>query len=296
MITQEVRNERIKFIRAHQAAFGVERSHSLNLFETFAASIDISCCIEVSCKIEVEKLIASRFLIFYEGEDRHWPLCLDQSMKFFAKVEEQEGVLLNYSLFQEFLGDNFDFTKMGVLSTGVDLREEKAASSLKMHIRLKNYPEKLETAFSLDKKLTENLHLKDFISTIGFDFYFDGRSEIEFYLEVAEKDFNSPETLRQVWENSSHSVLLPLRGSEKFATGLSRANKTPIVYYYLKNRRDLYNYFRLNKTAQKVHSFYENAKILNQMWVGTSQEELEKECLENVKLYYHYIDSTLENF
>ena len=59
------------------------------------------------------------------------------------------GVQLDYSLLQRFLGDNFDFSKLEVLSAGIDLRTNLADSSIKMHIRIGDYPEKLATAFVL---------------------------------------------------------------------------------------------------------------------------------------------------
>ncbi|WP_422836380.1 DUF5838 family protein, partial [Aphanizomenon flos-aquae] len=36
----------------------------------------------------------------------------------------------------------------------------------------------------------------------------------------------------------------------------------PVLYYNLKNKQDLANYFKLNDAAQRVHSFYQNQDIL----------------------------------
>ncbi|MDM3850231.1 DUF5838 family protein [Dolichospermum sp. UHCC 0684] len=64
-------------------------------------------------------------------------------------------------------------------------------------------------------------------------------------------------------------------------------NPNPVLYYNLKNKQDLANYFKLNDAAQRVHSFYQNQDILPNMWVGTVQKELEKTRIENVRLYYY---------
>lgn len=131
---------------------------------------------------------------------------------------------------------------------------------------------------------------EDFVqysSLIGFDFYFHGNSEIEIYAEVQEDDFFKPETINLVWQHFPKSVLKPLQASNIFFTGLSKANHNPVLYYSLKNRQDLSNYFKLNDTAQQVHSFYQHQDILPNMWVGTAQKELEKTRIENIRLYYH---------
>ena len=174
-----------------------------------------------------------------------------------------------------------------VLSAGIDLRTNLADSSLKMHIRIGDYPEKLATAFVLSDGVADSNYLSGFVHLIGFDFYFNGKSAIEIYAEIREDDFFKPETINQVWQHFPKSALKPLQASDLFFTGLSKANNNPVLYYSLKNRQNLINYFKLNDTAQRVHSFYQHQDILPNMWVGTAQQELEKTRIENVRLYYY---------
>lgn len=291
---ERLKEQRIQFIRAHQQAFDVDPVYPLHLFEDFVISVQESCNLEASCKVELNKLIASRFLLFFKDPTQQWQKWLNQSLAFFGQVESRVGVKLDYSLLQKFLGRDFDFNKMTVLSAGIDLRQHLPNSSLKMHIRIQDYPEKLETAFALSDGAASSQYLKDFVSLIGFDFYFDGTSEIELYAEVAEADFYQPKTQEKVWRHFPESVLKPLQGSNLFFTGLSKANANPVLYYHLKDRDNLSQYFRLNDTAQRVHSFYQHRDVLPQMWVGTSQKELEKNYLENVRLYYYHADRNLE--
>ncbi|MFM6741311.1 MAG: DUF5838 family protein, partial [Microcystis panniformis] len=201
------------------------------------------------------------------------------------------GVQLDYSLLQRFLGDNFDFSKLEVLSAGIDLRTNLADSSVKMHIRIRDYPEKLATAFVLSDGVADSNYLSGFVHLIGFDFYFNGKSAIEIYAEVTEDDFFKPEIINQVWQHFPKSALKPLQASSLFFTGLSKANHNPVLYYHLKNRQDLTNYFKLSDTAQRVHSFYQHQDILPNMWVGTAQQELEKTRIENIRLYYYKLFS-----
>jgi Family of unknown function (DUF5838) len=179
-----LKEQKLQFIRNHQQAFDVEPIYPLPLFEDFVMSVEGDCSLEVSCKIESDKLIASRFLLFFKD-------------------------------------------------------------------------------------------------------YFNGKSEIEIYAEVQEDDFFKPEINNLVWQHFPKTALEPLKASNLFFTGLSKANNNPVLYYHLKNRQDLTNYFKLNDTAQRVHSFYQNQDILPQMWVGTAQKELEKTRIENIRLYYY---------
>jgi LynF/TruF/PatF family peptide O-prenyltransferase len=282
-----LKEQRIKFIRNHQQAFDVDPVYPLRLFEDFVMSVEGDCDIEASCKIELDKLIASRFMLFFKDQAQEWQKYLTQSLTFFQQVENRVGVQLDYSLLQQFLGHNFDFSKLEVLSAGLDLRTNLADSSLKMHIGIKDYTEKLQTAFALSDGAADSDYLSKFVNLIGFDFYFNGNSEIEIYAEVKEDDFFKPETINLVWRHFPNSVLKPLQASNLFFTGLSKANHNPVLYYHLKYRQDLTNYFKINDTAQRVHSFYNHQDILSTMWVGVTQEELEKNRIENIRLYYY---------
>ena len=257
-----LKEQRIQFIRNHQQAFDVEPIYPLRLFEDFVMEVEGDCNIEASCKIELDKLIASRFMLFFKDQSQEWQKCLTQSLAFFRQVENRVGVQLDYSLLQKFLGHNFDFSKLEVLSAGLDLRTNLADSSLKIHIRIKDYPEKLQTAFVLSDGAADSDYLSEFVELIGFDFYFNGKSEIEIYAELQEDDFFRPETINLVWRHFPDSVLKPLQGSNMIFTGLSKANNNPVLYYHLNNRQDLTNYFEINDTAQRVHSFYQHQDIL----------------------------------
>ena len=249
-----LKEQRIQFVRNHQQAFDVEPIYTLRLFEDFVMEVEGDCNIEASCKIELDKLIASRFMLFFKDQSQEWQKCLTQSLAFFRQVENRVGVQLDYSLLQKFLGHNFDFSKLEVLSAGLDLRTNLADSSLKIHIRIKDYPEKLQTAFVLSDGAADSDYLSEFVELIGFDFYFNGKSEIEIYAELQEDNFFRPETINLVWRHFPDSVLNPLQGSSLFFTGLSKANNNAVLYYHLNNRQDLTNYFKINDTAQRVHS------------------------------------------
>jgi len=284
-----LREKRLQFIRAHQTAFDVEPVFPLQLFEDFVVGVEGDCTIEASCKVESDHLIASRFLLFFQEMTQSWPHKLDQAFSFFHQTENQVGVHLDYGLVQHFLDDDFDFSKMSVLSTGIDLRQNLADSSLKMHITIEDYPEKIATAFSLAKLPRDKFHqiLLSSVSLIGFDFYLDGRSEIELYASLKEEEFNSPHVQSFLTKNFSDAALKPLPASSAFYMGLSKANENPVLYYLLKNKQELQNYFRLNDMGNRVHSFYNQQEILPHAWVGVAEQELQQGRIENIRLYYY---------
>ena len=104
-----LKEQRLQFIRNHQQAFDVELIYPLRLFEDFVMGVEGDCSIEASCKIELDKLIASRFMLFFKDKAQEWQKYLAQSLAFFQQVENRVVVQLDYSLLQRFLGDNFDF-------------------------------------------------------------------------------------------------------------------------------------------------------------------------------------------
>ncbi len=54
-----------------------------------------------------------------------------------------------------------------VLSAGIDLRTDLADSSVKMHIRIGDYPEKLATAFILSDGAADSNYLRQYLTLVG---------------------------------------------------------------------------------------------------------------------------------
>ncbi|MBD2301201.1 DUF5838 family protein [Nostoc sp. FACHB-190] len=279
-----LRDRRLHFIGKHRAAFEVEPLYPLEIFENFVANFDGDCAIEASCKVESDKVLAGRFLIFFVEQ---FEAQLAKILDFFRRVESRVDVKISYDLLQEFLGKKFDFTKVKRITTGIDLRTNLADSSLKIHFILENYPEKVDTALALDGNSSAALRsiALQTVSIIGFDFYLDGRSEIELYAELTEDQFQQPDTQAFLKQIFPPLVLQRLKAADDFLIGLSKANIQPVLYYKLKYQKELLNYFAINDTAHKVHTFYQHQEVYC-MWIGVTQKELEKNKIENVRLYY----------
>ena len=279
---------KLHFIGAHKSAFDIEYLYPLDIFEQLVAQTE-ECGLEVSCKIEGDKLYPARFNLTF-GRKR-LPDFFKQVLDFFYQVEGRVGVTLNYELLQEFLGDNFDWSKVEALQTGVDLRQEMASSRLKLVFRIKDYPEKLEKAASLNSDCdTPGFRALFSYSSlvIGFDFYLDGRSEIELYPEIYKEDFQQIEVQQKLLQVLPPSALQPLEACKTIGVGFSKANPgNKLVYYYLEDKNNFLNYFLANDLARKVHAFYQQQPVSNRIWVGVSERELSGGIIQNINLYYH---------
>ena len=301
-----LREKNLQFIRAHQIAFDVEPVFPLPLFEEFVANAEGDCGIEASCKIEVDRLIASRFLLFFDRSDKAVSPAnkLSKVLDFFHQVENRVNVKIDYDLLHQFIELPNCLNTVMPISCGVDLRSTLSESSLKTHFRLDfldqpvtSMLDLIDSALSLsclddssmDLLNTFNVYIPrhKLIPQVGFDFFLNGSTEVELYLEITEEYFNNP----QVWEalqyRFSEKILSPLERSSTFHIGLSKANSNPILYYRLKNKRDLSRYFSTNVTAERVVSFYQQQTTQPHMWIAASEEDLNKQKLDSVRLYYY---------
>ncbi|MDF0551757.1 DUF5838 family protein [Kamptonema sp. UHCC 0994] len=285
-LTQE---QKLHCINAHRQAFDVEPLYPLDIFQDFITKIDSIDTIEASCKIEADQLQAARFVAFSSQEIERK---LTEFLTCFRQVENRVDVQLNYDLLQQFLGKSFDFSKVTRITTGLDLRQNISDSSLKIHIRLDDHPENLkkiiEAALILDGNgsTAQRWIALQTVHVIGFDFYLNGRSEIELYCELTEKQFQQPDIQSFLKQTFPPFVLEPLKVSSTFLMGLSKDNAEPVLYYCLKDKKDLLSYFSINDTAQRVHAFYQNQPVSSFMWLGVAQGELQKTRIENIRLYY----------
>jgi len=296
------RIKRLQFIRAHQNAFDVEPVFPLQLFEDFVVNVEGYCAIETSCKVELDKLIASRFLLFFDKtvEPSH---CLRQVLDFFSQVERGVDVKIDYSILEQFIEFPNCLSIATPISCGIDLRSNVYESKLKTHFRLEcpdwqialvlNLIEFTLSLSSLDNYSLELLNTFNkciqkhkLIPQIGFDLYLDGSTEIELYLEITEEYFNDFKVQELLQQSFSKKVLAPLPKSSIFHIGLSQANAHPVFFYRLNNKQDFSVYFLTNSTAERVISFYQQQTIQPHIWVGVTEQELEKDRVENIRLYY----------
>ncbi|WP_293149499.1 MULTISPECIES: LynF/TruF/PatF family peptide O-prenyltransferase [unclassified Microcoleus] len=290
-----LREQRIQYMRAHQDAFDVENIFPLPLLEKLTLEIESLCFIEPSCKVEGNQLFGGRFTV---GCDRStsWPGFLTPALKFLDDVESQVGVKIDRHLFQRFLGLHINSPKIIDNGVGIDLRPQLEKSSLKIHFNVGENPEELvRTALALDgsqysAELIQAL-MKD-VSLIGFDFFLDGRSEVELYAAApggkAQSQGDRGLLIKAyIQKNFSSRVNFLMDVSDILMVGFSQANSEPVIYFGFTDIQDIPKYFLFDNLGNRVYDFCKSREHLKLICVGVTEQDLESNRLENFRLYYN---------
>ncbi|WP_414583116.1 LynF/TruF/PatF family peptide O-prenyltransferase [Scytonema sp. PCC 10023] len=270
------------YIGEHKRAFKVEDVYPLDIFEHFVKQAK-GWGLECSCKIGKNDLYPIRFNLFYaKPSSEEFNTILD----FCRQVEARNDVQLNYQLMQEFLGDNFDFHKVVQILVGVDLRNELSASRLKVWFVIQNYPEKVEKAMALCEPPEELRALIAYLSlmVVGFDFYLDGRSSIELYPRIIQKELQEVDVQKQLSKILSPPALKLLDGCWAFGFGFSKANPETILYYPTPDPNSFIAGLH-NHLADRVHAYYRE-KSVRATIVAFRESELLAGAVQNLSLYY----------
>nr|BCR82584.1 prenyltransferase [Microcystis aeruginosa] len=283
-------NKKLYYISAHKHAFEIDNLYPLNLFEGFVERIEKiekteNCVLESSCKIDHDKLYPVRFNIGFPNNSIKQ---LHAVMDFFRRVESRVDVKLNLSLFQQFIGNDFKLDKMTDLMLGIDLRRDLSDSRLKIGLTIEDYPEKQKAAVILNNNIdevTSNLLISNRLH-IGFDFYLNGRSEMELYPHIMQQDFQKLDVQQRLSKVLSPPALQVVPACTRICVGISKANRDKIIYYYLENMGDFLNYFTVNDTARKVHAYYLKQPVVEMCVALPESELLAGTTIKNLNLYY----------
>ena len=275
------------YIGIHKRVFEVDNFYPLDVFENFVEQIEKAsenCFLESSCKIDQEKLYPTRFSIGFKLQNLEQ---LNAVYNLFRQVEARADVRVNYSLIQQFFGNDFDFSKMTEFMVGVDLRRELAESKLKLSLTIKDYSEKLKIAIELNGGLDQTIQSLIVSNSLhlGFDLNLNGTTEIELYPCIRKQEFQQIDIQQKLANVLSPQALQPLAASSRMGVGLSKANAEKIVYYYLENLNDFLNYFNANDTARRVHAYYREQPVI-EMCVALPESELLAGTIQKMNLYY----------
>lgn len=274
-------NHNLRYINEHKQAFDIEYFYPLDIFENFAEQAQ-NLGIECSCKIDHDRFYPARFNLFpnkFTSEE------VSLVFDLFRRVETRCDVKLDYRIIHKFLGNNFDFSKVEKIVTGVDLREDFSASRLKFWFWIYNYPEKLETAISLlgDRKDLRLLYVNN-SWLVGFDFYLNGKSTIELYPSMSEEELQKVDVKLKLAQVLSVPAFNVLDNFSSVLIGFTQTNQDRLIYGYLINPNEFIDNLH-NDIGNKVHSFYRSKNVLNTM-ICFSEKELIAGSLNNFNLYY----------
>jgi LynF/TruF/PatF family peptide O-prenyltransferase len=278
------------YINQHKLLFDVDYLYTLNIFDDFAEQVT-DWGLECSCKIQKDQLYPARFNLF-----RNQPNWQDYqtAINFFQQVAARTDVKLNYHLIEQFVGNNFDFSKVQQILVGIDLRREFSASRLKFWFVISDYPQKLAQAISLCQPAEE---LQPFLVensvVIGFDFDFKGGSEIEVYPSISKEKFQQIEIQIQLAKVLSLKALQLLDSCSSLIIGFSQANPEKILYYRTSDPNNFIANLR-NDLANRVHAYYREQPVKGTI-IGLREKEIIAGRIENLNLYYQMSSPTTTN-
>ncbi|MCP2729480.1 LynF/TruF/PatF family peptide O-prenyltransferase [Symplocastrum sp. BBK-W-15] len=266
----------------------------LSLFEQ--AVVDLDCCwgIEPSCKVEGNRLFAGRF----NASMVNWPRSIEQSLNFLDAVKCRVGISVDRELLDKFLAVHINSHKIIGSVFGIDLRPNIKDSSLKVHIRLaedQDCDELVMTAIALDQGSYSpeviQVLLKD-CYMIGFDFFLNGYSVLEFYTNCAGKKNLSilgkkGQYLRSYLErNFSPKIISLANQSAIFIIGFSQGNEQPVLYFEFDELKDIKKSFLFNSLGERIYGFCQNNEPSGFFGIGVTEKALEKNKLEEFRFYY----------
>lgn len=275
-------NQNLYYIAEHKRAFDIDYVYPLDIFESFVEK-QSGWGIECSCKIEQDLLHPTRFNIFSAKVSSMKPV--NRVLDFFRQVEARVGVKFDYQVIQQFLGHNFDFSKVAQIITGVDFREDFSASRLKFWFWIDNYPEKLETAISL---LGEREDLRLLYSNqqwlVGFDFYLNGSSTIELYPQISQEQLRQGEIQLKLAKVLSPPALHLLDAFSHVLIGFTQNSLDRLIYGYLLDPSKFIDNLH-HDLANRVHAYYREKPVLKTM-ICLSEKELLAGSIDKFNLYY----------
>jgi LynF/TruF/PatF family peptide O-prenyltransferase len=288
------KEKRLRAIREHLEAFDVAPEFPLSLFEQAVVDLDSCSGIEPSCKVEGNRLFAGRFTAFMEN----WPRSIEQSLNFLDAVKCRVGISVDRELLDKFLAVHINSNKITSSLVGIDLRSNIKDSSLKVHIRLaedQDCDELVMTAIALDQGSYSpeviQVLLKD-CYMIGFDFFLNGYSVLEFYTCCAGKKPLSilgkrGQYLRSYIEkNFSPKIISLANESSVFLVGFSKENKEPVLYFEFDDLKDVKKSFLFNSSGERIYGFCQNNELYGFVSIGVTEKALEKNKLEEFRFYY----------
>ncbi|MEA5500196.1 LynF/TruF/PatF family peptide O-prenyltransferase [Limnoraphis robusta] len=294
-----LREQRLQFMRGHQYFFDVTPDFPLPLFEKLVVELEGSSIVELSCKVQEDRLLAGRFLIFsdqiFSNQENFWHKSLVQALNFLDSIESRVGVQINRSSLQQFLAAHITSGKIIGVTIGLDLRPELKDSSAKIHIMVSENSEDLVSmAIALDGgyyplELVQTI-LKD-CRMIGFDFFLNGHSEVELYTYSSRKkdglhNNQGKSTRSYIRKNFSQKVSSLLDASDFFMAGFSRANVSPVLYFGFDDLRDVKEHFLFNVLGDRVYDFCRSQDSITITWIGVTEQDLEVNRLDDFRIYY----------
>ncbi len=281
--------ENLRYIGEHKRAFDIEYLYPIDIFEDFVQKQKWGCGIYCCCNIDRDRLYPARFDLSFDRillDKGHLQHDFKAALSFLHRVEERPGVKLDYHLLQQFIGAGLDPNRFKWINVGVDAQTQLNDSRLKLYITIENYPEKEATAIAL---CGENRDWAKLLVShqllIGFDFFLDGRTDIELYPTFGPEDLQRADVQTYLRSILPARALPLLDKCPSFQMGISKSNESDALYFnHPIDPNDFVDNLG-NEMAKKVHGYYRNQPV-KELLVGIPASEFLANSLRKVKMYY----------
>jgi len=216
-------------------------------------------------------------------------------------VESQVGVRLNRNLLEQFVAKHIGSHKIENNTIGIDLRPKYEESCIKiyLHLSLEEEPEDLvNTALQLDGGSYSAEVIQVLLKStlvIGFNMFFNGYSDIEFWAAADGKNYKSSldrgKYLKYyVQKNLSPKVIDLFKEVILLAVVFSKNEVEPLLIFHYDDLKSIRKNFLFNNLGDRIYNFCQNQDCITYAAVGVTERELEKSRLEKFRFIYNKRD------
>lgn len=283
-LTVSSKRKNVAVIAAHRSRFPVSKSpEPTDAFMRLAARV-APCTVEVSVKVEVEQLHSGRYNLYYHGTRKSE--FLHFALETFSEISRAEGISLDDGLLRRFLDPGVDDVALSKVVAGIDLRESRALSRLKLWFMIANSPGLVERAIELHGQRSEVDTLRfheEFL--VGFDMGFDGRSAIKLYPDVTRAELDDLKILGRLSSLVAPEALEAMR--ESSWTHLCLRNDSPgvLVHLHPVEPDEMVARYVPEAMRHRLHDAFAGTRLID-MVISAEAAELGTGQLKTFTLYY----------
>lgn len=164
---------------SHKRLFNIVSNDILECFENFlldSSDFDLEC----SCRIEGNHYFPARFNLWFRN-NLDYPETTKKIFNFFSGISSL-GFHLDILFTKSIINNSINFSKVNHVVAGIDIRDNKVTSRVKIWISAVEYPDLVNKVLSLhglNNKVAELIYSNSLL--FGIDLYFNGQSRIKIY-------------------------------------------------------------------------------------------------------------------
>ncbi len=268
-------NMQIEKYHRHLTSFAAEATPLCSSFmDLLKASPEAD--LECSCKIIGDTVHSLRFNLWYKNNGES---SLNPKIVAFLKNYSQ-AFPLNFSLYQQIVGTDFQYDKVKCTSLGIDARTQSSASRVKLWHIIEDYPEKeaMVLDFPQISPIARCLKIQPGL-LFGFDFGLDGGTAVKVYPVLH---------LSQIQQ--SRSLLNALFGTRTFALleqcnwvnfGFTTKEAGLSLHLFPRNPKMFIDNFH-HPVLSDAYRLFSAQKVI----ISLDQAEAESSCFSSFNLYY----------